>query len=253
MKTSGNTILITGGGSGIGRALAEAFHERDNQVIIAGRRQALLDEVTQVNPGMQTAILDVTDSKDIDRFVLQAAHDYPHLNVVINNAGIMHSEDWTADVVDTRTAKAIIETNFLGPILLTAGLMPLLRMQRESTVVTVSSGLAFLPLAATPTYSATKAAIHSFSESLRHQLKGTSVNVIEIAPPYLQTELMGKRQASDPNAMPLAAFIDEVLCVLETQPEIQEVLVQRVLPQRFALEKGQTAYQEMFDKINGKR
>ncbi|MCW2481173.1 SDR family oxidoreductase [Candidatus Symbiopectobacterium sp. NZEC135] len=253
MKTSGNTILITGGGSGLGRALAEAFHQRGNQVIIAGRRQAPLDEVALANPGIQTAVLDVTDSRDIEYFVQQIAHDYPHLNVVINNAGIMRAENWTADVVETETVKVTVETNLLAPILLTAGLMPLLRAQQQSTIVTVSSGLAFLPLASTPTYSATKAAIHSFSESLRHQLKGSNVDVVEIASPYLQTELMGARQASDPNAMPLAAFIEEVLHTLESQPEAKEVLVQRVLRQRFAAEKGQTAYQELFDLINGKR
>ncbi|MEW7847063.1 SDR family oxidoreductase [Massilia aurea] len=253
MNTSGNTILITGGGSGIGRALAEAFHRRGNQVIIAGRRQEALDDVAGANPGIVTAVLDVTNAADIDRFSQHIARAHPVLNVVIHNAGIMRPEDWTAHAVDTATAHATIATNLLAPILLTAGLLPLLRQQAQSTIVTVSSGLAFVPLAATPTYSATKAAMHSFSESLRHQLKGSNVDVIEIAPPYVQTELMGAHQAGDPHAMPLAAFIDEVLQILETQPDAEEVLVQRVHPLRFVAEQGEAGYKEFFGTLNGKR
>jgi uncharacterized oxidoreductase len=253
MKTNGNTILITGGGSGIGRGLAEAFHQRGNQVIIAGRRQEMLDEVANANPGIATALLDVTDTADIDRFSRQMKSEYPSLNVVIHNAGIMRAEDWTAATVDTATAHATIMTNLVAPIMLTAALLPLLRKQAQSTVVTVSSGLAFVPLALAPTYCATKAAIHSFSESLRHQLKDTSVDVIEIAPPYVQTELMSAQQATDPNAMPLQAFIDEVVGLLETQPHIEEVLVQRVHRQRFAAEKGQADYKEFFETVNSKR
>ncbi|MEW7849024.1 SDR family oxidoreductase [Massilia aurea] len=253
MNTTGNTILITGGGSGIGRALAEAFHQRGNQVIVAGRRQEALDDVATANPGIATAVLDVTDVADIDRFTQEIARTHPGLNVVINNAGIMRAENWAAENVDTATAHATIATNLVAPILLTAGLLPLLRKQQQATVVTVSSGLAFVPLAVTPTYCATKAAIHSFSESLRHQLKDTTVDVVEIAPPYVQTELMGAHQATDPNAMPLAAFIDEVVQILDTQPNAEEVLVQRVHPQRFAAEKGQASYKEFFAKVNGKR
>lgn len=253
MKTTDNTILITGGGSGIGRALAEAFHTRGNRVIIAGRRRAALDEVAAAHPGMATAVLDVTDAQDIDRFVRRIEREHPDLNVVINNAGIMRAEDWTAQTVDTATAQATIATNLLAPIFLSAGLLPQLRKQTRSAVINVSSGLAFLPLAITPTYSATKAAIHSFSESLRHQLKDTNVEVIEIAPPYVQTELMGAQQASDPHAMPLADFIDEVMRILETVPDAAEVLVQRVHRQRFAAEQGQAGYRELFAQVNGPR
>lgn len=163
----------------------------------------------------------------------------------------MQLEDWTAQTPDTAVAQATIATNLLAPILLTAGLLPLLRKQARSTVVNVTSGLAFLPRATTPTYSATKAALHSFSESLRHQLKGSSVEVVELAPPYVQTELMGAQQAADPRAMPLAEFIDETMQLLETQPDAAEILVQRVHRQRFAAEGGQAAYQELFAQING--
>lgn len=253
MRTTGQTILITGGGSGIGRALAEAFHRRGNTVIIAGRRQAALDEVAKANPGIATAVLDVTSAQDIDRFTQQLTRDHPQLDVLINNAGIMQAEDWRAETPDTAVAQATIATNLLAPILLTAGLLPLLRRQARSAVVNVSSGLAFLPRADTPTYSATKAAIHSFSESLRHQLQGTGVDVIEIAPPYVQTELMSAQQAVDPRAMPLAEFIDEVMQILETQPDAKEVLVQRVHRQRFIAEGGQAAYRELFEQINGRR
>lgn len=251
MQASGNTILITGGGSGIGRALAEAFHRRGNRVIVAGRRRAVLDEVAQANPGIATAVLDVTDPQDIVRFAAEIARDYPALNVLLNNAGIMQPEDWRAAEVSTAIAETTIATNLLAPIRLTAALLPLLRKQARSTVMTVSSGLAFLPLAITPTYSATKAAIHSFSESLRYQLEGTGVDVVEIAPPYVQTELMGEQQASDPNAMPLAEFVAEVMSILETQPDVREVLVKRVYPLRFAAEQGSDGYAKQFAALNG--
>ena len=253
MHITDNTILITGGGSGIGRALAAALHGRGNRVIIAGRHQAALDAVVREHPGMTAATLDVTSAQDIARFSARIASDFPTLNVVINNAGIMRAEDWNADAVDTATAEATIATNLLAPIQLTAALLPLLRKQAASTVVMVSSGLAFVPRADAPTYSATKAAIHSFSESLRHQLKGTSVDVVELAPPYVQTELMSKEQASDPNAMPLQDFIDEVMRILETDPGAEEVLVQRVHRQRFAAEQGRDHYRELFGFINGNR
>ena len=250
MQISGNTILITGGGSGIGRALAEAFHRRGNKVIVAGRRQAALDAVREANPGIATATLDVADPQDIARFAAQIARDYPTLNVLLNNAGIMQPEDWRAAEVNTSIAEATIATNLLAPIRLTAALLPLLRKQAKSSVLNVSSGLAFLPLAITPTYSATKAAIHSFSDSLRYQLKGTGVDVVEIAPPYVQTELMGEQQANDPNAMPLTEFIDEVMSILESQPDAHEVLVKRVLPLRFAAEQGSEAYAKQFAGLN---
>jgi uncharacterized oxidoreductase len=250
MQVTGNTILITGGGSGIGRALAEAFHRRGNEVIIAGRREDALRKVAEANPGMKTAVLDVQDPANIERFAAQMAQTFPALNVVIHNAGIMQVEDWRADEVDLSTAEATIATNLLAPIRLSAALLPQLKRQAKSTIVTVSSGLAFLTLAHTPTYSATKAAIHAFSDALRYQLRDTSVDVIEIAPPYVQTELMGAQQASDPHAMPLAAFIDEVMSLLETQPNVREVLVERVHPLRFAAEQGYEKYMAQFHAFN---
>lgn len=241
MQTTGNTILITGGGSGIGRGLAEAFHNAGNQVIISGRRKAALDEVTAANPGMVSLTVDMTDKDDIVRFAAEVIERYPALNAVINNAGIMADEDALAAPDYLDIAEATIATNLLGPIRLTAALIPHLLQQARATIMTVSSGLAFVPKASTPTYSATKAAIHSYTQSLRYQLRNTAVEVIEIAPPYVQTTLQGEQQANDPNAMPLDAYIAETMQLLAGNPENGEVLVQRVHRQRFAEQTGNAA------------
>jgi uncharacterized oxidoreductase len=236
VQTSGNTILITGGGSGIGRGLAEAFHAEGNQVVIAGRRKNLLHETIAANPGMKGTVLDIGNGASIRSFAEQLIGGYPALNVVIHNAGIMKPE--SLHECATADAEATVTTNMLGPIRLTAALLPLLMKQPQAAIVTVSSGLAFVPMAMTPTYCATKAAIHSYTQSLRYQLKDTAVEVLELIPPYVQTELMGPRQANDPNAMPLADFIAEVMNILKTSPGIQEVCVERVKPLRFAEANG---------------
>ncbi|PZN98353.1 MAG: oxidoreductase [Hyphomicrobiales bacterium] len=244
MNITGNTILITGGGSGIGRALAQALHAKGNTVIIAGRRERVLEEVTQANPGMRSMLLDIQDKADIAAFARDAVARFPALNVVIHNAGIMKPETQ----VDLAIAEETIATNLLGPIRLTAALLPHLLAQPRASVVTVSSGLAFVPMAATPTYSATKAAIHSWSMALRHQLQDTSVEVVEIAPPYVQTELLGAHQLTDPDAMPLADFTDEVMSILESAPASGEVIVERCKPLRFAAENGNMA--AVFGMVN---
>lgn len=248
MKMSGNTILITGGGSGIGRGLAEAFHALGNQVIIAGRRQESLDEVTTANPGMKSYQLDVTSPVGIAALAKKVTDEVVGLNVVIHNSGIMRPEDYTADLVDAQTAEATIATNLLGPIRLTAALLPHLKTQAASTIMTVSSGLAFTPLALTPSYCATKAAIHSWSISLRHQLRDTSVEVLELAPPYVQTELMGPHQANDPHAMPLDDFISEVMQLIEAGPTHGEILVQRVMNLRNSEASGN--FWGEFERLN---
>jgi uncharacterized oxidoreductase len=246
MNLSGNTILITGGGSGIGRGLAEAFHGLGNQVIIAGRRRGVLDEVTQANPGMKSLTVDMENRAAIRTFAAQAVEQFPSLNVLINNAGIMRVEKLTAQQADLADAEAIVTTNLLGPIRLTAALLPHLR-QRSSTIITVSSGLAFVPLVFTPTYCATKAAIHSYSQSLRYQLKSTPVEVIELAPPYVQTHLMDG--AEDPRAMPLKEFIAEVMEIFKTQPTPSEILVERVKQMRNA--ERESRYDGTFAGLNG--
>ena len=241
MQTTGNTILITGGGSGIGRGLAEAFHAQGNQVIISGRRQSALDAVTAANPGMAAFTVDMSDPASVAQLATEVTTAFPALNAVINNAGIMLDEDVLGAPGYLDIAEATIATNLLGPIRLTAALLPHLLAQPSASVLTVSSGLAFVPKASTPTYSATKAAIHSYSQSLRYQLRNTSVEVIEIAPPYVQTYLQGAAQASDPNAMPLADYLAETMSLLAGTPENGEVLVQRVHRQRFAEQNGQAA------------
>lgn len=246
MQISGNTILITGGGSGIGRALAEAFHAEGNQIIIAGRRQQSLDETTANNPGMKSIVLDIENNDAIQNCAAQLKLDYPALNVVIHNAGIMRTESIQAGKVDD--AEAIITTNLLGPIRLTALLLPLLEAQPHATIMTVSSGLAFLPTVIAPTYCATKAAIHSYTQSLRYQLKDTAVQVIELIPPYVQTKLLSPSQATDPSAMPLKDFIAEVMQLLKTSPNATEICVERVKQLRFAEANG--GYDAFFQQFN---
>ncbi|QSZ56123.1 SDR family oxidoreductase [Rhizobium sp. ZX09] len=248
MKISGNTILITGGGSGIGRALAEAFHKAGNRVIISGRRKAVLDEATAANPGMASMVMDATDAAGIRAFAEAVVEAHPTLNAVINNAGIMRPEDIAAAPDYLDTAEETIATNLLAPIRLTAALLPHFLKQPAATVLTVSSGLAFVPMVLTPTYSATKSAIHAYSVALREQLEETPVEVIEIVPPYVQTTLMGEGQAKDERAMPLDAFIAEVMDILENRPDEKEVVVERCKPLRFAAQNGN--FDQVFAMIN---
>lgn len=246
MKLTGNTILITGGGSGIGRGLAEAFHALGNQVIVAGRRQHALDAATAANPGMKSLPLDIASSTSIQSFAARVMEDFPGLNVLINNAGIMRPENLLQQQEDLADANAMVATNLLGPIRLTAALLPLLQKQASSVVMNVSSGLAFLPLALTPTYCATKAAIHSYTLSLRYQLNATTTEVLELIPPYVQTDLMGG--AADPRAMPLADFISETMEILKTQPDVQEICVKAVEKLRYAAETGK--FDALFQGFN---
>ncbi|HYB32144.1 MAG TPA: SDR family oxidoreductase [Steroidobacteraceae bacterium] len=246
MQLSGNTILITGGGSGIGRALAEAFHALGNQVVIAGRRQELLAATAAANPGMKSVVLDIESAAAIRKLAGQVRDEFPSLNVVVHNAGIMRTEALQQGAL--ADAEATVATNLLGPIRLTAALLPVLSRQPRAAIMTVSSGLAFVPLANTPTYCATKAALHSYTQSLRYQLRETAIQVIELIPPYVQTELMGPRQASDPNAMPLKDFIAETVSILRTSPEATEICVERVKPLRFAEAGG--AYEAFFRRFN---
>ena len=223
MKLSGNTVFITGGTSGIGRSLAEALHKRGNQVIISGRRKGHLAEVTRANPGMQSLELNVEDPASIAAVAKKLIAEYPKLNVLINNAGIMQIDD-AAGAIDDSVLVSIVTTNLLGPIRMTSALIEHLKKQPSATVINVSSGLAFVPLASTAVYSATKAAIHSYTQSMRYRLKGSSVRVLELIPPWVQTDLLNSKD--EPRAMPLAAFIEEAVTVLGTDAE--EVLVERV-------------------------
>lgn len=246
MNPTGNTILITGGGSGIGRELALRFAGLGNNVIVAGRRRAALDEVAAAAPGIAAIELDIADAASIAAFTEQVTRDHPELNVVIHNAGVMVAEDLSGDFL--ATAEATIATNLLGPIRLTSALLPHLRTRQNAAIVTVSSGLAFVPLAATPTYSATKAAIHSWSQSLRHLLSGEGIEVIELAPPGVQTDLM-PGHAADPNMMPLDEFMDETMALFAARPTPAEICVQRVGILRNAERSGQ--FDQVFAMLNG--
>lgn len=234
MKLTDNTILITGGGSGIGRALAEALHSRGNTVIIAGRREAALAGVLAANPGMHSVSLDVSDPADIARVTAELIQRFPDLNVLINNAGIMQF-DSAASVIDEQLLTATINTNLFGPIRVTSGLIEHFKSKPAATVINVSSVLGFIPMAMTAVYCATKAAIHSYTLSQRYLLRDSTVRVLELAPPWVQTDLLDSSE--EPRAMPLGQFIEETLQVLATDAD--EILVQRAIPVRSAAGPGE--------------
>ena len=248
MDISGSTILITGGGSGIGRGLAAAFHAGGAKVIISGRRAAALAEVADAHPGMGTAEVDMADGASVAELARRIALDHPALDVLVNNAGIMVPES-VAEVgpVDA-VAERTIATNLLGPILLTTALLPTLRARPRAAIINTSSGLAFVPLAAFPTYSASKAAIHSYTQSLRAQLRGSAIDVIELIPPYVQTTLTGEAQAGDPAAMPLDDFIAEAMAILERTPTPVEIAVTRV--EFFTRAQAEQRYDVAFEALN---
>lgn len=223
MKLTGNTIFITGGTSGIGLALAKALHARGNQVIVAGRRKALLDQIKAENPGMDAVQLDVADPGQINAVAADVIARYPALNVVVNNAGIMPFDD-AGGALDDAQAAHLVATNLLGPVRVSAAFVEHLKHQPQSWIINNSSVLAYVPLASTALYSATKAAIHSYSMSQRFALRDSSVKVLEIAPPWVDTDLIYK--SSDPRAMPLDDFIAETLEKLSTATT--EVVVDRI-------------------------
>jgi len=245
MKLSGNTILVTGGGSGIGMALAQRLHDAGNTVIVAGRRQAALDQACAGRADMHGRTLDIDDGRAIDAFAAQLTADFPALNILINNAGIMRIEP-----IDRRRAmadaEATIATNLLGPIRMTNALVDHLKEQADAVVMNVTSGLAFVPLIDAAVYSATKAAIHSYSIALRAALAG-QVEVIEIAPPAVQTDLT-PGQAQRSGYMPLADYADGVMAALGAVPTPAEVLVGRAQMLRDADRLGQ--FDAALEQIN---
>lgn len=235
MKPTGNTILITGGGSGIGEVLAQRFHDLGNTVIISGRRRQSLEEACAGRERMHAMPLDIENPSAIAEFAARVIEQHPQLNVLINNAGIMRFETLDAHR-DLADAEATITTNLLGPIRLTNALIDHFVNQPDSAIVNVSSGLAFVPLFSTPTYNATKAALHSYTVAMREALKG-KVEVIELAPPAVQTGLT-PGQESRSGYQPLAEFIDEVMQLFQQQPTPAEILVQRVHFLRYAEAEG---------------
>lgn len=249
MKMNGNTILVTGGTSGIGRGLAEALHDCGNRVIVTGRRQVLLDETIARKPGMAGLPLDLGSPASLTRLADEVVEHYPELNVLIANAGISRSENLASDDWNTSDAEAVIETNILGVLRVTAALLPVLKRHPGATIMVTTSNLAFIPRADFPTYCASKAFLHSWLQSLRHQLRNIPIEVLELSPPYVQTELTGRHQANDPRAMPLNEYIAQVMHLLETKDHPRgEVLVERDRGRRWAERDGR--YDAIFAAIN---
>jgi uncharacterized oxidoreductase len=235
MKTQGNTILITGGGSGIGEALAHRLHDAGNRVIIAGRRLEALEKAAEGREGISVIQLDVENANAIDDFAQRVLSEHPDLNVLLNNAGIMRFEQLDAHR-DLTDAEQTIATNLLGPIRLINALIDHLSAKADSAIVNVTSGLAFVPLTRAPTYSATKAALHAYTVTLRQALKG-KVEVIELAPPAVQTHLTPGQESRE-GYQALESFADEAFGLLSQQPTPPEVLVQNVRPFRNAEAEG---------------
>ncbi len=247
MKTTGNTILMTGGGSGIGRELARELHALGNTVIVAGRTSASLAETIKDRDGMHARTLDVSDPDDIARFAAELVKDFPALNTLFNNAGVMAKEDWLSDPVNLTITENTITTNLLGPIRLTAALLPHMRARPVARVVNVTSGLAYVPLAHTPAYSASKAAMHAWTQSLRYQLRDTNVEIIELAPPGVQTDLT-PGQATREVYMPLKDFIAETMESFSIEDTPAEVAVERAKMLRSAEAEGR--FDQTFKMLN---
>ncbi|GAA2753683.1 SDR family oxidoreductase [Amnibacterium kyonggiense] len=235
MRSTGNTIFLPGGTSGLGRGLAERFAARGDRVIIGGRRQELLDQIAASSDRIEAVRIDTSDAASIRDVSAEVQERFPETDALLAMAGIMRPEDVTTGGF-LADAEATVTTNLLGPIRLWAAWADFLTAKEEATLITVSSGLAFTPLALTPTYDATKSGVHALSDAWRLQLAGTGVQVIELVPPAVRTDLMPG--PNDANAMPLEEYLDETVRLLEEQPEAREILVQRVQRLRFSERDG---------------
>ncbi|MCG7308514.1 SDR family oxidoreductase [Brachybacterium sp. ACRRE] len=251
MELTGHTIFIPGATSGIGLALALRLQERGSTVIIGGRRTERLAELAAQHPGLGTVALDVTDTRSIESAARTVRAEHPDLDTLIAMAGIMRAEDWTTSEGLLETAEATVTTNVLGPIRLISAFLDHFVSRGDATIMTVSSGLAFTPLAATPTYNATKAAIHMLSESIRLQLAGTDVRVLELEPPAVRTDLM-PGHAENEMAMPLDAFADEVMEILAAgdASSLREIQVEAVKVLRYAEVRGD--YPQVVEMLNAR-
>jgi uncharacterized oxidoreductase len=237
MNISGNTVFIPGSTSGIGLALAVELQARGNTVIVGGRRADLLEQIAARHPGLDTVQVDTSDPASIDSAAKEVLARHPDLNVLIAMAGIMRIEDWRRREEFLASAESVITTNVLGPIRLIAAFTEHLQAQPNATIVTVSSGLAFTPLAVTPSYNASKAAIHMLTESIRLQFADTTVQVVELVPPSVRTSLVPGQETSEV-AMPLDDFVAEALALFETEPDAREVQVERVKFLRYGEARG---------------
>jgi uncharacterized oxidoreductase len=237
MNITGNTVFIPGATSGIGLALALRLQEKGNTVIVGGRRNELLQQIADRHPGISTVRIDTTDPDSIQTAARQVIAEHPDLNVLVTMAGVMRPENWSTPDGFLASAEETVTTNLLGPIRLIGAFIEHLRSRPDSTIMTVSSGLAFVPLAVTPSYNATKAAIHMLSESIRLQFADSSVAVVELVPPSVRTDLM-PGQAESEFAMPLDAFVDEVMSFIESRPDAKEIQVENVKFLRYGEARG---------------
>ncbi|MEU1483243.1 SDR family NAD(P)-dependent oxidoreductase [Streptomyces sp. NPDC005752] len=248
MNISGNTVFIPGSTSGIGLALALELKARGNTVIVGGRRTELLARIAAEHPGIDTVRIDTADAASIASAAKQVLADHPDLNVLVTMAGVMHAEDWRSPTSFLASAESTVTTNVLGPIRLIAAFIEHLQAQPDATVMTVSSGLAFAPLRITPSYNASKAAIHMLSESVRLQLADTSVRIVELEPPAVRTALLPGQEESE-HAMPLDEFVAEVVGLIEAQPDAREIQVERVKFLRYGEARGD--YDQVVETLNG--
>jgi uncharacterized oxidoreductase len=247
MNISGNTVFIPGSTSGIGLALAIALRAKGNTVIVGGRRAELLERIAAEHPGIDTVQIDTTDAVSIDSAAKEVLAKHPDLNVLITMAGVMRVEDWHKPESFLASAESVMTTNVLGPIRLIAAFIQHLQEQPDATIVTVSSGLAFAPLKATPSYNASKAAIHMLSESIRLQLADTNVKIVELEPPSVRTSLLPGQEDSQA-AMPLDEFVAEVVALFESRPDAKEIQVERVKFLRYGEARGD--YDQVVETLN---
>ena len=249
MRMTDHTILVTGGTSGIGLGLAQAFAARGNTVIVTGRTRARLDALAATAPALHGLFLDLDDPASLPALKEEMLARFPALDMVVANAGISGREDLTADDWHLPSAEAMIRTNVVGVLATAATFLPVLRQRPAATFMVTGSKLAYLPSAAFPAYCGTKAFLHSWVQSLRHQWRDTGVEVLELLPPYVATELLGRAQRDDPRAMPLDAFIAETMTLLESGDHPGgEVLVERARADRNAEREGR--YAETFAAVN---
>lgn len=220
LKTSGNTVLVTGGSSGIGFALARAFSNSGNKVIICGRNEEKLQRAKEKLPGIEAKKCDISQREDVESLVRWIDLEYPQLNILVNNAGIQRSIELKKGIqeVDKGQADDEISINFRAQVILSEFFIPNFLKRPEGTViVNVSSGLAFVPIARFPIYCATKAAIHSFTMSLRYQLKDTKIKIFELIPPTVyDTELKGRPLEKSDWTVSSAEVADAMMKGLET-------------------------------------
>ncbi|WP_241722466.1 SDR family oxidoreductase [Raoultella sp. HC6] len=223
MNLSGNTILITGGTSGIGLALARALLARGNTVLVTGRAEERLADARRSAPGLHTFVCDQNDPASIKRLCFVVTRDFPQVNILINNAGIgrrLDLNDTRGDLEDLEDLETEIRTNLIGPLQLIGQLLPHLKQQGSATIINVTSGLAFIPLPLKPIYCATKAAMHSYTQSLRVQLRQSNIKVIELAPPATRTNFnKGQEEMNTARLMDVDKLAQAALRDLERDRE----------------------------------